>query len=180
MIKHKDIDLIDLFLANKLTGASLDSFNDRVKTDPEFAAEVETMKQIQGSLKNYGRQELWVKLKSIAAKKGNKNHKSRRIIYWSIAASLLVLLGLSGVYYYLFYSHAEQKFVFNKVLPPFKQADIKYKEYQLEAGKGAVLSYHSGTIITVPKDAFVNKNGEMIKPIEISDGLNSGNKIYEA
>jgi len=163
MIKHKDMDFIDRYLHHKLSGESLDFFNDRVKNDPEFAAEVELMTKINDDLKNYGRQELREKLKTIAAKKGNRDQRSRRIVYWSIAASLLVLIGLSGVYFTFFYKQATQKFVFNKVMPPFKQADIKYREYQLEAGKGAVLSYYSGTIITVPKDAFVDKKGEVIK-----------------
>jgi len=162
MINQKDIDLIDLYLNNKLKGASLDSFNNRVKNDPEFAAEVEMMQKISGGIKDYCREQLRSKLKTLAAKQGNKKQISKRILYWSIAASLLVLIGLSGVYYALFLKPAPTDFAFNKVAPPFHQADIKYNEYKVDANQGAVFSYSSGTIITVPKNAFINKKGEVV------------------
>jgi len=161
MIEQKDIDLIDQFLNDKLKGEALVAFNNRVKSDTEFAEELEIMKNISVGIKNYGRQELKNKLKTIA-KKERKN-KSKQVIYWSIAASFLLLIGLSGYFYFSNTKHIEQYFAFNNVMPPFKKADIKYKEYLLEADKGAVLSYHTGTIITVPKNAFIDKKGKVVQ-----------------
>ena len=161
MIEQKDIDIIDQFLNDKLNGEALLAFNNRVKSDTEFAEELELMKNISAGIKNYGRQELKNKLKSIAKKE--RKQKSKQIIYWSIAASFLLLIGISGYFYFINSKPVEQKFAFNNIIPPFKNADVKYKEYQLEAGKGAVLSYHTGTIITVPKNAFVDKKGKVVQ-----------------
>jgi len=162
MIDQKEIDIIDQYLHDKLKGDALISFNIRVAADPEFAEEVELMKNISGGIKNFGRQELKNKLKTIAKKESSKQG-TKRIFYWSIAASLLVLIGFAGYFYLFNQKTVEQKFVFNTVLPPFKNADIKFKEYQMQADKGAVISYKTGTIITIPKDAFVDKSGKVIQ-----------------
>jgi hypothetical protein len=161
MINRKDIDLIDQYLHDKLEEESLLSFNNRVKTDPEFAEELDLMRKFSAGIKDYGRRELRNKLKTIASK--NKKHGSRKILYWSIAASLLLIVGFSGYFYLFINKPVAQKFVFNNKLPPFKKADIKFKEYHLEAAKGAVLSYHSGTIITIPKNAFIDIKGKVIQ-----------------
>jgi hypothetical protein len=161
MIDKKDIELIDLYIKGDLRNGELDSFKKRVSGDPEFAAEVEMMKKISEGLKEYGRMELKSKLKGIASKERSKPLK--KIVYWSIAASLIILVGLSTYFYFFTAKTNEKTFAFNTVTPPFKNADIKFNEYQVETDKGAVLYYPSGTIITIPKDAFVDSEGKPVK-----------------
>ncbi len=50
----------------------------------------------------------------------------------------------------------------SKVNPPLKGVDIPYEIYKVEANTSSVLTYHSGSKILIPKNAFVDKDGNLI------------------
>ncbi|MFY9309844.1 MAG: hypothetical protein WAQ28_12425 [Bacteroidia bacterium] len=52
----------------------------------------------------------------------------------------------------------------NKVSPPFANADIKFKNYSINAQRGLKIKYfETGSVITIPDSAFVDTNGKIIK-----------------
>lgn len=49
------------------------------------------------------------------------------------------------------------------VNPPIPSGDIPFSDYAVDASKGDTIMYHSGTVLLFPPNAFVDKNGELIK-----------------
>lgn len=47
--------------------------------------------------------------------------------------------------------------------PPFKNTDIKFTSYNVNTSAPKEISYPTGSKITIPKDAFVDKNGKVVK-----------------
>lgn len=47
--------------------------------------------------------------------------------------------------------------------PPFKGLNIEYENYIIDAEKGGDLEYKTGSTIRVPKNAFFDENGDLIK-----------------
>jgi len=50
-----------------------------------------------------------------------------------------------------------------KVAPPIKDADVAYTLYSVSAAEGSKLNYSTGSVISIPANAFVDKQG---KPVE--------------
>jgi len=48
------------------------------------------------------------------------------------------------------------------IAPPLKNVDVPFKKMTIKAEKGGTLSLENGTTIEVPKDAFVDANGQPI------------------
>lgn len=54
------------------------------------------------------------------------------------------------------------------VTPPVKKLNVPYNTYKVNANNGGEITHHSNSKIKVPKNAFVNKNGqEIVGDIEI-------------
>jgi hypothetical protein len=55
----------------------------------------------------------------------------------------------------------------NKVVkfvnPPIKQADVPFSDYVVDASRGDTIMYSSGSVLLFPPDAFVDKNGNVVK-----------------
>ena len=49
-----------------------------------------------------------------------------------------------------------------KILPPIPKADIKLDKYLVDAEQGGIIKHKTGTIINIPANAFVDKNGKPI------------------
>ena len=49
------------------------------------------------------------------------------------------------------------------IQPPIKEADVPYCGYNIDASKGDTIIYPSGSILLFPPDAFVDKDGSIIK-----------------
>jgi hypothetical protein len=49
------------------------------------------------------------------------------------------------------------------VNPPIPTADIPFTDYSVDAAKGDTIMYASGSVLLFPKDAFVDKNGKVVK-----------------
>lgn len=47
--------------------------------------------------------------------------------------------------------------------PPLKGINVPYKVYKVNAEKGAVLDFKTGSKISIPKNAFADKNGNLLK-----------------
>jgi hypothetical protein len=46
---------------------------------------------------------------------------------------------------------------------PFKNLDVEFQKYSINAEKGDKFTARSGSYIEFPPNAFVDKNGELIK-----------------
>ena len=55
----------------------------------------------------------------------------------------------------------------NKVVkfvnPPIKQADVPFSDYVVDASKGDTIMYKSGSVLLFPPNAFLDKNGNVVK-----------------
>lgn len=164
MIYRKDIDFIDQYLRKELKEEQLVLFHKRVENDAEFANEVEIMTALSSQIKSYGRQELRKKLDKIASKNNKGISRGKIVFYWSLAASILLLAGFF-IYYYSTSNKLPigEKFALNTIKPPFINADIEYKNYEIDANTGGLINYKTGTIITIPKDAFIDKYGKIVE-----------------
>jgi hypothetical protein len=49
------------------------------------------------------------------------------------------------------------------VHPPIKQADVPFSDYVVDASRGDTIMYLSGSVLLFPPDAFVDKNGNVVK-----------------
>ena len=49
------------------------------------------------------------------------------------------------------------------VNPPIPAADVPFSDYTVDASKGDTIMYPSGSVLLFPPDAFVDKNGKLIK-----------------
>lgn len=49
------------------------------------------------------------------------------------------------------------------VNPPMQGIDIEYEKYTVNADKGAALKYKTGSMLKIPKNAFVNEQGNPVK-----------------
>jgi len=53
--------------------------------------------------------------------------------------------------------------VVNFVHPPIQQADVPFSDYVVDASRGDTIMYSSGSVLLFPPDAFVDKNGNVVK-----------------
>ncbi len=51
----------------------------------------------------------------------------------------------------------------NKISPPFKNVDVAYTENTIDPSTGGVIKLENGTRINLPKDAFINSDGKLVK-----------------
>jgi len=59
-----------------------------------------------------------------------------------------------------FYAKEEAKTGIN---PPLKNIDIPYTTYKVNVQQGATLDFETGSTITIPKNAFADTNGKLLK-----------------
>ena len=103
MISDQDIRLIEKYLFGKLSEQENIDFENRIKIDSVFSEEVDFMRDLGISAKDLGRDEMRSKLKIIAQEyktpetKQNNNFKR----YLAIAASVVVIVGITAVFYYM-------------------------------------------------------------------------------
>lgn len=114
MISEKDIDLIDNFLNGSLADDEIKNFNIRLKNDIEFAKEFELINNLKISIASYKRDKLKKKLEKIS-KEYHKSNSSNYGLVFKIAASILIIFGVSALLYYT---------VFNK---PTETKILSYK-----------------------------------------------------
>ena len=102
MINEQDIELIEKYLFGKLSEKEKTAFEQRLKNDKEFANEVDFMRDLKISSREFGREELKNKLKKIA-----HEHKAIEIkqntgirTYLAIAASIIVVIGIAALFYW--------------------------------------------------------------------------------
>ena len=49
------------------------------------------------------------------------------------------------------------------VQPPFQNIDVPFHEYEVDVSEGDVIKMSTGTVIRVPKDAFIDENGNPVE-----------------
>lgn len=101
MITEKDIELIEKQLFGKLSDEEKNTFEQRIKSDIEFAREVNFIRDLKVSAKELKRGELKDKLKKIASeyKSSELKNKSRPRGYLAIAASVAVIIGIAVLFH---------------------------------------------------------------------------------
>jgi tetratricopeptide (TPR) repeat protein len=94
-----DIDLIDRYIEGKLTNEDLILFEEKLKSDPEFAQDVETHKMAINVIFLHSRDELKKKLNDIHDNRMNKAFTMN--VSYRVAASIAVIFLVSSVVFYL-------------------------------------------------------------------------------
>ncbi|MEM7105466.1 MAG: hypothetical protein AAF502_20180 [Bacteroidota bacterium] len=59
--------------------------------------------------------------------------------------------------------HEAQPLLVKAVNPPFENFDVPFNDYSVNAVEGKVIKLKNGTVIKVPKNAFVDENGNPIE-----------------
>ena len=103
MINEQDIALIEKYLFGKCSEEEKTAFEQHLKNNKEFADEVNFMRDLKISSREFGKNELRSKLKIIA-----QNYKANEIKqnsslknYLAIAASIAVFIGIAALLYML-------------------------------------------------------------------------------
>lgn len=76
-----------------------------------------------------------------------------------IQSILLVIIAIFGLQYCQTSNNSGVSEVVN---PPFKNIDVSYNTFELDASKGKTLKMDNGTRIIIPANAFVDANGNQI------------------
>ncbi len=58
---------------------------------------------------------------------------------------------------------SETNTVVKFVHPPIEQADVPFSDFVVDASRGDTIMYSSGSVLLFPPDAFVDKNGNVVK-----------------
>jgi hypothetical protein len=97
---------IEQYLLGELSGAELEQFEHRLRTEPAFEREVRLQRSIMMQAEQVGREDLRRQLKTMHRQFGfvrkDKKHLSFR--FYAIAASITLLV-VAGCIYYVFYLH---------------------------------------------------------------------------
>jgi hypothetical protein len=82
-----------------------------------------------------------------------------KILYSSLAIMLIMLYFCNDAKHIDVISQASISFI----QPPVKGVDIPFEKHSFLAEKGDTFIYKSGSILLFPPDAFLDKNGNVIK-----------------
>lgn len=91
--------LINGYFENSLSQDQLTEFEQLLKTDADFASEVEFQKELQYSLKKNERQEIKQMFSEVNHENGSKG-KIIRMRPWLVAASIVLLVGLTSWFFF--------------------------------------------------------------------------------
>lgn len=93
-------DIINGYFEQRLSDLELKEFERRVVEEPDFAEEVEFRKQLQAAITQNERLKIKSQLQNFELQREKKSPPKNKNIRWlAIAASFVVLLGLSKVYF---------------------------------------------------------------------------------
>jgi hypothetical protein len=82
----------------------------------------------------------------------------RRNIFFIAAIIVVIILIISKCN-----CRSETNTVVKFVHPPIQQADVPFSDYVVDASRGDTIMYSSGSVLLFPPDAFVDKNGNVVK-----------------
>ncbi len=125
------------YLNSRLEGEDLKTFQDKLKTDKALQEEVEKHQLIQNALKDKESIDFRKKLMQMDAelkesKTEEKPVKKMPWRYWKVAATVLILLGLSSLLYFQ-NQNSQTENLFASYYTPYPMGDLTRGEYQFTA-----------------------------------------------
>ncbi len=149
---NQEDELIEKYLEGKLTGKSLEAFEERLGTDPAFSKAVKIQKNIQDALKTAGKMDFIQNLKAIQAEVDKPKTKSipvKRL--WLAAAVVMLMLVLPFTWFYFFNVNTNER-LFDASFKPYDnligtrdnpndRLQVAMKKYDNEDYEGALNDY---------------------------------------
>lgn len=139
-------ELINGYFEGSLTQNTLKEVNRLLDTDTEFKNDLEFQKELKIALKKDERQSIKALFSGLSETQSKKETKVIKMRFWSAAASMLLLLGLSA-YFFLFNSapintadlYASNFVPYHNVIQPIERSnqleDIKTKAFSAYENK---------------------------------------------
>ena len=159
------IEQIEKYLNNQLSDTEKQAFETKIKLDANLATKVENQRNVLKGIKRLGAR------KSIL--KAGKMYKIFKVLKSFTVVAIAITVLIIG-YNYFIKDKAEKDIAqnitsidFDKnakfINPAFSNVDIPFSEFTINAEKGDTIFYESGSILVFPPNAFLNKEGEIIR-----------------
>ncbi len=141
-----DIDLIDKYLREELSGNTLQDFEHRLATDMEFAQQVDWHKRLVSGIKKQSQRELKSYLQSLEGRESTTDEKKTvPLNYWKFAiAASVILLMIAAFWVYLFRPAPQDLFAQYYQPYPNVETTVERNEQDTDAYTQAFQWYEDG------------------------------------
>lgn len=151
---------IESYINNKLSENEKKAFEDKLKLDANLAKEVELQRDIMEGIERVG-------IKN-SVKKAAKMYQIMRVVRF-VAFGLLIIL--TSIFLYLNFQPNSQnntaeiikEEIEDFIKPAFNDFNIPFNQFIFNAEIGDTIYYESGSILVFPPNAFLDKDGKLIK-----------------
>jgi len=143
---ENDIDLIDKYLREELSGNALQDFEHRLATDTDFAQQVDWHQRLVSGIKKQSQREIKSYLQSLEEQEKTTNEKKTvPMNYWKFAiAASVVLLIIAAFWVYLFQPAPRDLFAQYYEPYPNVEATVERNEQDTDAYTQAFRWYEDG------------------------------------
>ena len=169
---NKFTEIIDTYLSGHMSAEEAKAFEKQLGESPELKAEYELQVQLMQGIARYG-------IKGSVSEGFRKASFQAKLITWSVVAVVVVSVTIAAIVI-IHHSLLSKNELRNAptgtgltavnptdtlpcIKPPLSGVDVPYTEYTLVAEQGDTLYYKSGTIILVPPNSLLDKQGNLVK-----------------
>ncbi len=156
---------IELYLTNALSSDEVTAFEKEIEEDQSLKLEVEKHRSLHQTLSDQDALDFKEKLKEISAKVKKEEASSTFFSsFWKIAASIVVLLGLTTLFWYTGNDHEYTKDLYAQYYQPFPIEDVSRGEQPVELQtimKSYAKADYTTVISALEKKQIIFKNEEL-------------------
>jgi len=169
---NKFTETIDAYLSGSMSAEEASAFEQQLGESPELKAEYELQAQLMNGIARFG-------IKESVSSGFRKASFQAKLITWSIVTVIFVSVTIAAIVI-VHHSSLSKNDVPHALIgtdvtsvkpndtipcikPPLSGVDVPYMEYTFVAEKGDTLYYKSGTIILIPPNSVLDKQGNLVK-----------------
>lgn len=170
MASNFDYPIIEQYLTGKLSREEITAFQQRLKTDPDFAEAVSVESDLLKGIKAAGRKDLKSQLDTIIIQAHTDPHinTTRGVsltVVLSMAASIIIAIGL-GWWFHVYQHPKNSNLVaaeINKQVMPYPTFTTPTKTFAVDHTKGKQLPMASGGNLSIPSGVVVDVKGNPVQ-----------------